>query len=179
MNLNAKKNVLTWAVVLLIIANIVVITLFSIDHRQGPPKPEKPAQFLSHELGLDEKQMSQLHELANQHHMESEKLREHVKEARDLFFGLMKQPIVNPATKDSAANAIAANLKQLELLTFDHFQKVRMICTPDQQVKFDKIINEVMKMVTGPPPGPPPRRRGSPPADPQENSPVNHPGDTP
>ena len=89
MNLNAKNNVLTWAVVMLIVANIVVITLFSIDHHQGPPNPEKPAQFLSHELGLDEKQMSQLHELANQHHMESEKLRERVKEARDHFFDLV------------------------------------------------------------------------------------------
>ena len=175
MNPNIKNNVLTWAVVVLIIANIVVITLFWLGHRQIQRRQETPADFLSHELGLDDKQKAQLHEFASQHHMESEKIRQHIKEARDHFFDLIKMPNVNPATKDSAANAIADNLKKLELLTFDHFQKVRMMCTPDQQVKFDKIINQVIKMVAGPPPGRPPHgRRGGP-----DGPPPGPPGDRP
>lgn len=175
MNPTTKNNVLTWAVVVLIAANLVVITLFWMGHHKlQQHQHATPAAFLTHELSLDDKQKLQLHDLASQHHAASEKIKENIKDARDRFFDLIKQPNVIPASKDSAAAIIAENLKQLEVLTFDHFQSVRKICTPEQQLKFDKIIDEVLKMVGSPPPGGPPG------GGPHNGMPGDHPpGDEP
>ena len=159
MSPNSKNTILTWAVVILIIANIIVIILFWLGHQRQQRPHQTPADFLTKELGLDAKQQAQLHVLANQHHLESEKIRENIKQARDHFFELMKQTNVQASVRDSAASTIALNLKNLELLTYDHFQHVRMLCTPDQQKTFDRIIEKVVKMIAGPPPGPPPGER--------------------
>ena len=177
MNPATKNNVLTWAVVLLILANVTAIIIFWTGHRdQQKPPPGKPSEFLIRELGLDEKQREQLHVLAEKHHEGAEKIRENVKGARDHFFDLMKQGNVNDSAKNAAAEAISTNLKDLELLTFDHFRSVRMICTPAQQIKFDQIIDQVMKMVAAPPPGPPGGRRPGPPGDaPQGEGPPDPP----
>lgn len=49
---------------------------------------------------------------------------------------------------------------QLELATFQHFQKVRELCTDIQKEKFDKIIDQVLRRGEGPPPGDSKRRPG-------------------
>ena len=57
--------------------------------------------------------------------------------------------------KKTAADNVAKNLEQLDLLTFDHFKQVRTICTSQQQKKFDEIIEDVLQMISsGPPHGP-------------------------
>ena len=53
--------------------------------------------------------------------------------------------------KKAAADNVAKNLEQLDLLTFDHFKEVRTICTPAQQKKFDEIIEEVLQMIASGP----------------------------
>ena len=159
MNPTTKNNVLTWLVVVLMLANIGVITLFLMGRHHQEEKRGTPGEFLVRELNLDTKQQAQLHELASKHHTESEKIRGEIKDARDHFFDLIKQPNVNDSAKNATATEVADKLKALDLLTFDHFRQVRMICTPEQQVKFDKVLNEAMRMIGGPPPGP---RQGGP-----------------
>ena len=173
MNQDKKNNLLTWLVVILIIANIAVITMFWLSHNQKPPRPAgTPAEFLTKELGLNEQQQQQLHQLANKHHMESEKIRGKIKDARDHLFDLLKQTNVTDSSKQQAAASVADNLKQLELLTFEHFQQVRALCNPEQQKKFDQVINQVLQMIggrpAGPPNGPPP---GEHPGGPQDGPP--------
>ena len=182
MNPNTKNNLLTWLVVILILANLAVITLFWMaHHRRQQRAVGTPQEFLVKQLGLNEKQQQQLHQLASEHHMQSEKIRGKIKDARDHFFDLLKQSNVTDSAKLEAAAPVADNLKQLDLLTFEHFRQVRMLCTPDQQKKFDEIINEVLQMIGGPPPGGPPggpplgARRGGPPGPPPEGDSNNGP----
>ena len=171
-----RNNLLTWLVLILIVANVAVLTIFWMGHKRNEDRPHgTPAEFLTKQLGLNGKQQAQLTELGHAHHQASEKIRGRIKDARDQFFGLLKTPNVNDSAKHRAASAVSDNLKELELLTFDHFQQVRSICTPEQQKKFDEIINEVMQMVGGPPPGPPPgRRRDRQPMPPPESDSNNH-----
>jgi hypothetical protein len=46
---------------------------------------------------------------------------------------------------DSLAGKIAGFEKQISLNNYQHFRKVRAICTEEQQVKLDTVINRLAK----------------------------------
>jgi hypothetical protein len=50
-------------------------------------------------------------------------------------------------------NEIAFIQKEIEAVTFHHFQQVRTLCRPEQLPQFDAIILEAIGMM-GPPPPP-------------------------
>ena len=154
--MNASKNkILVWAVVLLMIANVAVLTTIWLLHTKQRPQRGTPADYLVKELALNTDQQNRLHELAKEHHRQSQEIRGQIKDARHDLFKLLQQPNVSDSIKKAAADNVAKNLEQLDLLTFNHFQQVRALCTPRQQKKFDEIIEDVLEMIaTGPPPGP-------------------------
>ena len=52
--------------------------------------------------------------------------------------------------------------KESDRITFVHFQKVRALCRPDQQTKFDEVIGEVLKMMANNNKMPPKQAEGPP-----------------
>ena len=154
--MNASKNkILVWAVVVLIIVNVAVLTTIWLLHNRQRPERGTPADYLVKELSLNNDQQNKLHELAKEHHRQSQEIRGQIKDARHELFKLLQQPNVSDSIKKAAADNVAKDLEQLDLLTFNHFQQVRSICNPDQQKKFDEIIEDVLEMIaSGPPAGP-------------------------
>ena len=157
MNQGIKNKLLTGLVLLLLVANAATIAVFWFGRKQGPPQPKgTPKDFLINELKLEKKQQEQLEALVKEHRQAVEQLREKVKEAKDKFFDLLKQPDVADSVKKTAATAVSKFTEQIDLLTLNHFQKLRALCSPEQQKKFDEIIHEVTSMMGAPrpPPGP-------------------------
>lgn len=152
----SKNKILIWAVIFLMIANVAVLATIWIMHNKQKPQRGTPSDYLVKELGLNDEQQNKLHALAKQHHEQSEQIKEQIKNARHDLFKLLQQPNVDDSAKKIAADNVAKNLEQLDLLTFDHFKQVRAICNPQQQKKFDEIIEDVLQMIaSGPPSGPP------------------------
>ena len=57
---------------------------------------------------------------------------------------------------DSLLSLSLEKQSQLELLTFQHFLKLKEICTPEQQEKLFEIVHRLLgKTQGGPPPGVP------------------------
>jgi hypothetical protein len=76
-----------------------------------------------------------------------------------LFSNLKGQP---GNLSDSLAQAIGNNQKAIELATFNHFLKVRGLCTEQQKEIFDKIIVGITRNMVGNPGERPPPRRNQP-----------------
>jgi periplasmic protein CpxP/Spy len=151
---SSKNRILIWSVILLVIVNVAVLVTIWLTHHRPKPDRGTPADFLIKELGLNNEQQGKLRSLAKEHHEQSMQIRGQIKEARHDLFKLLRQTDVSDSSKKAAADNVAKSLEQLDLLTFDHFRQVRAICTPEQQKKFDQIIEEVLEMIaTGPPPG--------------------------
>lgn len=166
MNNNARNKFLMILVILLLIANAVTLTLFWLDRSRKPEQPMgSPREFLSRELSLDTQQQAQYDELVKAHRQLTEELRQQVKTAKDSLFELVKDPAASDSTKQMAARTVSRLTEQIDLLTLNHFQQVRKLCTPGQQKKFDELIGEVTRMMAPPrPPGPPaPGKEGPPP----------------
>jgi protein CpxP len=163
MNPSRKNKTLTWVVILLLIANAFTIGFFWFGKSGTLPAPGKPDDFLIKELNLDSKQQTLLTELVKEHRVAAGQLREKIRNSKDAFFNLLKQPPISDSSKIAAAKAVSQNTEQLDLLTLDHFQKIRELCTVDQQNKFDNIIHEVTRMMAQPRPGGPGDKRPPPP----------------
>ena len=71
--------------------------------------------------------------------------------------------IKNPATNDSVinnySNKIAELNKEITVKTYNHFKQVRTLLSPEQQTKFDEVVQKMMSRRGGPPGKPGEKRK--------------------
>lgn len=168
MNHATKNKLLTWLVILLVAANVATIAVFWLNRPKQHRAPKgSPQEFLVKELKLNTEQQQQFQVLVSAHQQGAEQLRSKIRTAKEAFFNLLKQSNVTDSVKQTAAKAVSMITEELDLLTLDHFQQVRRLCTADQQNKFDEIIHQVTSMM-GPPGNPGGGRQGNRPPPPRD-----------
>lgn len=174
MNQGFKNRLLIWLVVLLMIANAGTIAMFWIEKSTQPMQPKgTPKDFLINELRLDSKQQEQLDILVKEHQLATKEFRQKTRTAKESFFGLLKQANVSDSVKQATAKKISVQTEALDIITLNHFQKIRDLCNREQQKKFDEILQEITTMIGQP--QPPIRRdsdgQGMPPGEPSGKRP--------
>lgn len=150
---------------LLVTANIVTLTLLWTNHKSRdqenkkmPPLQGEVFEFINNELKLDSSQRDKYRKLREEHRVVQSTIQDSLRKLKDDFFALLKQPGSSDSSILLAAKRVSGTVQQMELLTFRHFQKVRALCSVEQQQKFDDIIQEVLRRMAprknrqGPPP---------------------------
>jgi hypothetical protein len=84
--------------------------------------------------------------LQDQHHQEHDNLLKQIAEKRKALYA-QKTNALEPFTQE-----IGLLHQQLELKLYQHFQEVRKICKPEQQVELDKKIVRFVHSILCPPP---------------------------
>ncbi|MEI8279910.1 MAG: hypothetical protein WCG87_09115 [Bacteroidota bacterium] len=163
-------------VVIICLLLVNIGTLSFMWTQRGHMPPPQPAgggrgsveEFLTRELKLNEQQQQQYEVLRKEHHEGVVHYDELGKELKDRYFAMLHDSHTDSALVKQLADSIADTRKNIELITFYHFKKVRAICTTDEQKKkFDEVIGEALKSMDhgprkgpggpqGPPDGPPP-----------------------
>lgn len=155
---------LTLFTLLLLTANIVTLALLwthkgnGSNDRKPPPPLGEVFEYLTNELKLDSSQQHTYKQLREEHQGTQRPLQDSIGKAKDAFFALLQQSTTSDSLIQKYSKKIADLEQQKELFTFHHFQKLRAICNPEQQKKFDTIIQDVLKRMApkrrqGPPPG--------------------------
>ncbi len=153
MNPGTKNKLLTALVLLLLLANAATLVLFWTQRSKTSPPPKGlPDEYLVKELKLDTRQQEQLKALVNEHRAAVRPLREKMKAAKDNLFDLTRLATVPDSVKHSATTAISGITEEIDLLTLEHFRKIRALCTAEQQQKFDEILHQVAAMLGAPGP---------------------------
>jgi len=114
----------------------------------GPPPP--PDRMIIERLHLDDKQQEQFEGFRDEHHSQMVTLQEQSAELHKELFALLKAPGVNEQAKDSMMGLLQQNSHKKEEITFEHFQKLRAILTPQQQTEFDSFVEEISERILGP-----------------------------
>lgn len=152
---NKRNLYMTIGVLLLVGINIalIVILMKGKDHPGGPPGGA-PFTFLEQELQMTGQQKKDYAALREANHQVLDSLRqEMIALHKALYAGKDK------SATDSIITLIGNVQAKHERLTYDHFMKVRALCTAEQQKKFDSVISEVLeRMAPKPPPRPEDRR---------------------
>jgi periplasmic protein CpxP/Spy len=144
-----KLKIYKTAVALLLLINISTLAFMWLNR---PPAPDArgPFAFIVKATGMDEAQQSSYRQLRDQHRSEMEERKKQNREIREQLFSLLAQHSDNDPEVQQLADSIAATRRKEEMLTYTHFRRVREICRPDQQVKFDAAIGEAIQTL-GPP----------------------------
>ncbi|WP_119079428.1 Spy/CpxP family protein refolding chaperone [Chitinophaga alhagiae] len=155
----ARNKVLSLLVLVLLLTNILLLVFF-VWKKPEPPHPGggtarsgrgETTQILEKEVGFDAQQMEQYRKLKEQHWDRMKPYFGELRTARNNFYKLLNEASVPDSVINSAADSIAAKQKQMDLQTFRHFQQVKAIGTPEQQAKFDTLVQQVIKRMGGGP----------------------------
>ena len=159
-------------IILLVVLNLATLAFmwFNRPGREREGNKDQAANFLIRELGMNQDQQAQYQRLRQEHRAKLNVLNERDKVLHKHFFDLLVKGSADSISLESMASAIAANRKEMELVTYEHFDLIKKILTPAQQQKFDSIFQDVLRMVlpmpSPPPPPPPPPPAGLPPPPP-------------
>lgn len=155
-----KTKLLTFAVIGLLILNTATLTFLWLN-RHHPPQPGQghdrngrppAAAFLINQLDFDENQTATYDRLRIAERKAKDSLQVVLREKREaLFRGIVS----NDTSKIAEIGEIQM---EFDRSTFRHFQEVRTLCRPEQQVKFDQVIGEVLQMMGNKMPPPRPRQ---------------------
>lgn len=153
-----QKWLLLLAVVLLLTNVITLAFYWSTKHKteQHKPNDNNPAdrqrrmgQFMVNELKLDKEQEAVYWKLRDTMVSQQKPLMDSIRNRKKSFFDLLKDPNPDNALIQSKSDEIAVLQKQLDIITFQHFQQVRALCKPEQTLKFDTVIKEIVNRMTG------------------------------
>ncbi len=136
------------AIALLLLLNIGTLT-FLWTHRP-PGGGGGPFMFLVKETSMDDAQKRAYEQLRTEHRAQMNSFRANNSLLRGKLFELLATQDANAPEVQQMIDSIASSRKQEEIVTFEHFRKVRALCRPDQQAKFDAAIGEAVQSL-GPP----------------------------
>ncbi|MCP4632003.1 MAG: periplasmic heavy metal sensor [candidate division Zixibacteria bacterium] len=160
MSMDTKYKLGIWFIAVLIILNIGLMSVFWIQHwenqrplprHEGKPTPE---EFLILELGFNEDQARTYYDLRKQHMRQTDPIKFEIYnlslEMTDELFN--QSP--DSSRMRQLSEAIGDKHAEFEHGVYEHFQDVKQICNPDQQIKLKQLVIEVLKRPLLPPPGP-------------------------
>ena len=150
-----KNNILKYAVITALLINAATLIFFWVKrppHGDKPPKP--PFEIITQELQLNSDQQALFKILREQHHHSHDSLLQIIAQKRRVLYAQ------KPVSIDSTIQAIGLLQEQIELITYEHFDNVRKICTPEQQTTLDTLLVGTVQHVLMPKGNrpPPPRK---------------------
>jgi hypothetical protein len=147
-----------WALVSLVVLNLGSLGFlwFEYSHRPRPPQRdsgESDAEgFLARDVGLNEEQARIVQILREEHFRETDSIR---LEIHDLSRQMMEE-LFAPSPDTAKARELSAMIgdkhAEFELDVFEHFHKVKQICSPDQQRRLKRLVLEILNKSKKPPP---------------------------
>ncbi|EHQ28328.1 Spy/CpxP family protein refolding chaperone [Mucilaginibacter paludis] len=150
------KNYKLWlaVVIILLIINSGVLALMWF-HKSRPghgnygPAME-PKDILISTLSLTTKQQELFAVMRNKHRQLTNTLSRQNHLLHDSLFNYIKAPKIDTALINRLSDRISNNQSLVEKATLYHFRELRAILTMAQQQKFDSIIQDVVRMMSGP-----------------------------
>jgi protein CpxP len=132
-----------FVILLLLLLNGAVIGYLLIDMKQSPGPHGRPDDLIIVRLQLDVQQQQQFFELRDEHHSQMMEITRASAGLHGQLFTLLKKEYPDDQLKDSLLTVIqGVNIKK-ELITYEHFRKLRAILKPEQIPAFDSLVTEI------------------------------------
>jgi hypothetical protein len=136
----------------LLLANIGL--LFFVFNRPHRPHRMTDAEIkkmalhrVKNEVGLDDRQLALYDSLRTGQFKNMKPLFEELAKSKEEFFKLLYQQNVSDSVISQYAEIIGEKQEAIDLTTYSYFQSLKNICTPEQQVKMDSFIQQIVKRI--------------------------------
>ena len=144
---NPRNRNLLIIIGVLLLTNIGVLIYFLGQKESSkPPEPsngkDRPGitEMLQKEVGFNEEQTAKYKQLKEKQKETIRPMYDDMRKTKDSLFRLLSYPETSDSLLNKMADAIAQKQKALDLQTFNHFKRVRTLCTPEQQSKYDSMV---------------------------------------
>ncbi|MBL7703668.1 MAG: hypothetical protein JNM14_15565 [Ferruginibacter sp.] len=147
-NKQNRSKVFLTIIGILLLANIALVSFLLLKKEE--PKPERPdrktviANFLKNEIGFDVAQLQQYDTLSERHKGNMKKMMDSLRATKEQQFKEMAATGFSDSAMNIIAERSATGQKIMELRSFNHIKKIRMLCTPAQLPKFDSTFGKVL-----------------------------------
>lgn len=148
-----KVKILSILVVVLLVLNITTIAgawklLNKVNNADA--KTSSAKNFLITKLEFDEEQQAQFETLRKEHFEQIAGLLTSIQNEKSDMYTLLKSNNPDTALTYMHIARIMQQEERLERITFEHFRKVRALCSDEQKQHFDVIIDQVLRMIMKP-----------------------------
>ena len=143
----SKIKLLTIAVLLLLLANIGLITILVLNKPPHIPPPrmgmneQEPKRIIIEKLHFNENQIAQYEILINVHQATIKELNNSFNQVKNSLY----QTLLNEKTiiKDSLINQLGLLQIKIETTHYNHFKEIKSICLPNQLANFNELSKEL------------------------------------
>jgi Spy/CpxP family protein refolding chaperone len=154
---NSKNKILLFIIVVLLLVNVVLLFLLAGNRKEDKNagsrsgrKDNYMTEFLRKDIGFSQEQLVQFDTLFKKHQTRMKPLFDSLQKAKTTFYGQLGKPGITDSSLEQAASNIGERQKTIDLQLFRHLAAIRTICTPEQQPRYDSLINKVTKRIIMP-----------------------------
>lgn len=144
-----KTKLLTITVIGLLLLNFATLGFLFISGTKGhkPPHdiPEgrhEPKEIIIERLHFDANQQKEYGQLIEWHRGEIRQLEDSIRVSKNELYMLLNDDKIDEKAKVTLINEIALFQKQIEATHFKHFEDIKKLCKPEQQVYFNELTEE-------------------------------------
>src|SRR6188474_35445 len=139
----------------LLLTNVAVLVYFLRREKaaatQQPDRPRSTVtEMLQEEVGFNEEQTAKYKELKDKQREKIKPMYDNMRKAKDSLFGLLSYPDTPDSVLNRAGEVIAQRQKELDIETFNHFRRVRMLCTAEQLPHYDSLVIRLLRKMGRP-----------------------------
>ncbi len=160
MDISAKYRLGVWGIAILIVLNMGLMGVLWYEHSDRRPTPPpgdgkpNPDQFFVRELGLDEEQANALFALREQHMSESDPVKARIHELSRQMTEELFAASPDTIRMRELSEAVGARHAEFERTVYEHFERVKQLCGPEQRERLKQLVMEAMERAKMPPPPP-------------------------
>ncbi len=144
-----KYKTLITIIIFLLVTNFAMLIFFMLmskpsDRRLRNHTENGIYNSLQKEVGFSQQQLDQYQALRTQQLEKIKPLFNEVRKAKENFYELLYSNNISDSLINADADLIAQKQKVLDMQMFNHFKRVRNICTPGQLQAFDSTIKKAV-----------------------------------
>ncbi|CAG5079292.1 Spy/CpxP family protein refolding chaperone [Parvicella tangerina] len=139
----SRSTVYIVIISLLLICNGIFAYLFFARPDHPPHHP--PKDIIIEKLGFSKDQVAAYEGLIKDHRAKIVEKEQALKIAKNNLYALLLEDDVETEV-DKLANQIGQIHVEIEHVNFNHFCDLRDICTPEQEIAFNKLVKELSKL---------------------------------
>jgi len=153
---NPRNRNLLIIIGVLLLTNVAVLVYFlGQKKKENTPPPADAgrnavAEMLQKEVGFDDDQTTRYKEMKEKQREKIRPMYDDMRKAKDSLFRLLSFPETSDSVLNEITDAIAQKQKAIDLETFNHFKRVRVLCKPDQFTKYDSMVVRMFRKMGKP-----------------------------
>lgn len=156
---SSRIKVLLFLIGILLVTNLVLLVFFvwgksdRDDHVKRPQhdRSQMMRTFLKDSVGFSEQQLARYDSVRAKNKEDMKPLFDQMRQSKLAFYNLLKQPGTPDSVTQAAANLMAEKQMVVDMAFYRQFETIRALCTPEQQVKYDSIVQMIVRRMVAPP----------------------------